>query len=117
MIRLKNTLTQLFLGSGFCWFKICYNKKLLFQLIAFKIHLIISLFQLVAMNIYRKPSLRRAPWNQLKSGNIETLCLLSTLERTGVDRLLLWSKHEYQHSADIFVENIFNLFHGPGFLL
>ena len=116
MIRLKNTLTQLFLGSGFCWFKICYNKKL-FQLIAFKIHLIISLFQLVSMNIYRKPSLRRAPWNQLKSGNIETLYLLSTLERTGVDRLLLWSKHEYQHSADIFVENIFNLFHGPGFLL
>ena len=30
---------------------------------------------------------------------------------------LLWSKHEYQHSADIFVKNIFNPFHGTGFFL
>ena len=30
---------------------------------------------------------------------------------------LLWNKHEYQHSADIFVKNIFNLFHGIGLFL
>ena len=35
------------------------------------------LFQLVAMNIIRKQSLRGVPWNQLKSENIETLYLLS----------------------------------------
>ena len=26
--------------------------------------------------------------------------------------ILTRNKHEYQHSADIFVKNIFNLFHG-----
>ena len=30
---------------------------------------------------------------------------------------LLWNKHEYQHSADIFVKNIFNPFPGTGFFL
>ena len=38
--------------------------------------------------------------------------------RTSADRLeesmLLWNKHEYQHSPDIFVKNIFNPFHGTG---
>ena len=31
--------------------------------------------------------------------------------------MLLWNKHEYQHSTDIFVKNIFELFHGTGFFL
>ena len=26
----------------------------------------------------------------------------------------LWNKHEYQHSADIFVKNIFNSFYSAG---
>ena len=30
---------------------------------------------------------------------------------------LLWNKHEYQHSADIFVKNIFNPFPGTGLFL
>ena len=38
------------------------------------------LFQMVAMNVYRKQSLRRVPCNQLKSENIETFHLLSTLK-------------------------------------
>ena len=35
---------------------------------------------MVAMNVYRKQSLRRVPCNQLKSENIETFHLLSTLK-------------------------------------
>ena len=38
------------------------------------------LFQLLAMNIYQEHSLRRVPWNQGTSENIETLYLLSVLE-------------------------------------
>ena len=38
------------------------------------------MFQLVAMSTYWKQSLRGVPWNQLKSGNIETLYILSALK-------------------------------------
>ena len=41
------------------------------------------LFQLVAINLYQKRLLRDVSWNQLKSGNIETLYL----SRTSADRL------------------------------
>ena len=32
-------------------------------------------------------------------------------------RALLWNKHEYQHSADIFIKNDFNSLHGTGVFL
>ena len=38
------------------------------------------MFQFVAMSTYWKQSLRGVPWNQLKSGNIETLYILSALK-------------------------------------
>ena len=73
-----------------------------------------SLFQLVAMNIYWKQALGDVPWNQFNSENIEILYLLSALkEPVQIDckkNALLWNKHEYQHSAVIFVKNIFNSF-------
>ena len=40
------------------------------------------LFQLVATNIYRKQSLGGAPWNEIKSENIEILYLLSVLKES-----------------------------------
>ena len=90
----------------------CNKKSLLFQLVVFKRYAIIKtvlLFQLVAMNNYWKQSLRCVPWNQLKSENIETLYLLSSQKnhcRSAIRKdALLWNKHEYQHSADIFVKN------------
>ena len=60
---LKSTSIQWFL---LIW-NICYNKKSL-------------LCQLVVLNIYRKQSLRVVLWNHFKSGNIETLYLLSALK-------------------------------------
>ena len=64
----------------------------------------------------------RCSWNQLKSDNIETLYLLITLSQnqcrsTVRKHVLLRYKHEHQHSADIFVKNIFNPFHGSVFFL
>ena len=38
------------------------------------------MFQFAAMSTYWKQSLRGVPWNQLKSGNIETLYILSALK-------------------------------------
>ena len=43
------------------------------------------------------------------------------IERTSADRLsenmLFWNKDEYQHSAEIFVKNIFNPFSETGLFL
>ena len=73
------------------------------------------------MKIYRKQSLRGVPWNQLKLKDIKILYLLSALKELGRSTLrkhaLLWNKHECQNSGDVFVENIFNLFHGIGLFL
>ena len=65
------------------------------------------MFQLVAMNIYWKQSLRGVSWNQIKSENIEILYPLESIERTSADRLKE-SMHCYGASmnvnADIFVK-------------
>ena len=66
MIHLKNTSTQWFLLIQY----ICYNKKSLFQLVAFKVYAVTKivvnnknslLFQLVVMNINQKQSPRGVP--------------------------------------------------------
>ena len=59
-----------------------YNKKSLFVSTGcFKIYARMKslFFQLVTMNIYRKQSLRGVPWDQLKSENTDTSCLLNAL--------------------------------------
>ena len=98
---LRSTSIQWFL---LIW-NVCYNKKSL-------------LCQLVVLNIYRKQSLRVVLWNHFKSGNIETLYLLSALKEpvqiNYKNHALLWNKDGYQHSADIFIKNIFNPIYGTG---
>ena len=102
IIRLKNISTHWFV---LIW-NICYNKKSL-------------LLQLVALNIYRKHSLRGVPWNRLKSVSIDTSWVhwenqcISTIRK----HALLWKKHGYQRSTDIFVRNIFNAFRATGLFL
>ena len=102
IIHLQNTSTQLFLLIWNVW----YNKSSL-------------LLQLVAMNIYGIQSPRGVPWNQIKSENVKTLFLFSALkEPAQVDCKKACSVMEQawiQHSADIFVKNIFiNPFRGTG---
>ena len=51
----------------------------------------------------------------LKSTKIRNFIPLECIERTTTDRLQeIMEYHEYQHSADIFVKNIFTSFHGTG---
>ena len=93
-----------------------------FQVGTFKIYVIANrsslLLLLVAMNINLKHSLTSVSWSQLKSKNIETLYFLKALkEPVQIDYALLWNKHEYQHSADIFVKYIFNPICGTGLFL
>ena len=74
-----------------------------------------------SINIYVKQSMRCAPSNQLKSENVETL-YLKWIEKTTrkIDykkACSLMNKHEYQHSADILIKNIFKPFYGTGLFL
>ena len=57
--------------------------------------------------------MRGVPWDKFKSEIIETLYLVSALK----EPVQLWNKHEYQHSGDTVVKNIFNSFHDTLLLL
>ena len=39
---------------------------------------------------------------------------MNQCRQTIIKNALLWNKHEYKHSADIFVKKIFNVFQGTG---
>ena len=59
-----------------------------------------------------KQSLRGVPWNELKSEIFETWYPSCALKEPVQIDYKIKSKYEYQHSADIFVNNIFNSCHG-----
>ena len=93
----------------------------MFQLVAFKIHAIIK--TIYCFNWLQWTSTLEAT-DQLINLNQKILrfdtswvhwknqCRLTVRKHA-----LLWNKHEYQHSADIFVKNIFNPFPGTGLFL
>ena len=96
----------------------------MFQLVAFKIYSLIKTVHcfnwlpwtstgssywevFLEINLNQKPLKLYTSWVHWKNQ------CRSTIGK----HALLWNKHEYQHSADIFVENIFNPFHGTGLFL
>ena len=100
------------------------KKVYLFQLVVFKIYAIIE-------TVY---CFNWLPWLFTGSSHLEvfleTNLIQKTLKfytsllhwknqcRTTVRKhALLWNNHEYQHSADIFVKNIFNPFPGTSLFL
>ena len=96
----------------------------MFQLVAFKIHVIIK--TAYCFNWF--------PWTFTGSSHWEVFLEINLNEKilkfytswvhwknqcrsTVRKHILLWNKHEYPHSADIFVKTIFNPFHGTGVFL
>ena len=96
----------------------------MFQLVVFKIYTIIK-------TVYCFSWL---PWTFTGSSHWEVFLEISLIQKTlkfytswvhwknhcrlTVRKLaLLWNKHEYQHSADICVKNVFNPFHGTDLFL
>ena len=100
-----------------------WKKFFFFQLVVFKINGIVTVY-----------CFNYLPWTFTGSNHREVFCemnlnhetlkfwyLLNALKeqcRSNVKKhVLLWSKHECQHSADIFVKNIFNSFCSTGLFL
>ena len=96
----------------------------MFQLLVFKIYAIIK-------TVY---CFNWLPWTFTGSSHWEVFLEINLIQKklkfytswvhrknqcrsTVRKQALLWNKHEYQHSADIFVKNIFNPFPGTGFFL
>ena len=79
------------------------------------------LFQLVVRNIFWNQSLNGVSWNQLnqKTLKLDTswVCWKNQCRAIIGKHALIWNKHQYQHFADTFVKNIFNLFHCTGLFL
>ena len=117
-----NTSTQWYL---LIW-NICYNKK---KFICFK-WLPLKIYAIVKTVYY----FNWLPWRSARSSHWEVFLEVNLNQKTlkfynscvywkNQCRLtvrkhaLLWNKHEYQHSADIFVKNIFNPRYATGLLL
>ena len=113
MIHLKNISTRWFLLIS----SICYNKTILFQLVAFKIHAIIKTAYCVNW----------LPWTSSGSSHWEVFLEIDLNQKT-LKFYTSWEhwksqcrstirKHAVMEQAmnvntDIFVKNIFNPFHG-----
>ena len=96
----------------------------MFRLLAFKIHTIIK----------KAYCFNWLPWTYTRSSHWEVFLEINLNQKTLKfytswvhwknqcrstvrKHALLWNKQGYQHSTDIFVNNIFNLFHGTGVFL
>ena len=96
----------------------------MFQLVAFKIYAMIKTVYCFSC----------FPWSSTGSNHWEVFLEINLNQKTLTfytfwvhwknqcrsnirKRALLWNKYEYQHSADIFVKNIFIPFHGTGLFL
>ena len=120
MIHLKNKSTPWFL---LIW-SICYNETILFQLVVVKRHAVIKTSY--CFNWLPWTSTRSSHWEVFLEINLNQKTLKfytswvhwkNQCRSTVRKHALLWNKHEYQHSADIFVKNIFNPFPGTGLFL
>ena len=122
-IRLTNTSIQCFFYQ-FKTYSIMKKKFICFKWLPLKIYAIIKAVYWITW----------FPWTSTGSSHWEVFLKINLNQKTVkfytscVHRknqcrstvrkyALLWNKHEYQHSADIFVKNIFNPFHGSGLLL
>ena len=98
-------------------------KSLLFQLVTFKIYAIKTVY---CLKWLWRTSVRSSYWELFLEINLNQKILELYIEYIEVPmqmtkwnrkHTLLWNKHEYSHSADKFVKNIFNPFHGTSLFL
>ena len=99
-------------------------KRLLFQMVAFKIYAIIkriywfnglpwTFTRSSHCEVFPEINLNQKRFNLYTSWvHWENQCILTIRKHA-----LLWNKHEYQHCVDIFVKNILKPFHGTGLFL
>ena len=112
--------------SGFYEFEIyaVIKKVYLFQLVAFKIYAIMR--TVYCFSWLPLTSTGSSHWEVFLEINFnqKTLKLYTSrvhwktqCRSTVRKHALLWNNHKYQHSADTFINNIFNPFHDTGFFL